>query len=66
MGHAPGMIPSRPMVAVLLAAIVSLAAETVSDPLPPGALLRLGTLRFRCDTEVRDLVYSPDGCLLVA
>ncbi len=35
------------------------------DPLPPGAALRLGTVRFRQAPDIRHIVHSPDGQLLV-
>ena len=35
------------------------------DPLPPGAAMRLGTVRFRQAPMIRHIVYSPDGRLVV-
>jgi WD40 repeat protein len=31
------------------------------DPLPPGAIARLGTMRFQNEEDVKMLVHSPDG-----
>jgi WD40 repeat protein len=38
-------------------------SDAYGDPLPPGALLRLGTVRWRACT--RNLVFLPDGKTLV-
>jgi WD40 repeat protein len=34
------------------------------DPLPPGAAMRLGTVRFRQAASIRHIAYSPDGRLV--
>jgi WD40 repeat protein len=35
--------------------------DRYGDQLPPGAVARLGTLRFRHDGPVQDITYAPDG-----
>ncbi|MGL4551913.1 MAG: WD40 repeat domain-containing protein, partial [Gemmataceae bacterium] len=38
----------------------------LDEPLPPGALLRLGTLRLNLGGSVRSVAFLPDGSRLVA
>jgi RNA polymerase sigma factor (sigma-70 family) len=43
----------------------ALLIDRYGDPLPPGASLRLGTVRFRRDGTINRIVYSPDGKFVV-
>src|SRR5262249_37720014 len=40
--------------------------DAQQDPLPPGALLRLGTTRYRHQDRLCGVVYSPDGKLVAS
>jgi RNA polymerase sigma factor (sigma-70 family) len=39
--------------------------DRYGDPLPRGAVMRLGTVRFRQAPFIRHVVYSPDGQIVV-
>ena len=56
--------------ALLLAAAAGASAaepartDALGDPLPPGAVLRLGTLRWRAGSPIIYLFTLPDGAVL--
>jgi RNA polymerase sigma factor (sigma-70 family) len=42
------------------------ARDALGDPLPPGALLRLGSIRLRHFSTAQCVAYAPDGKLLAS
>jgi RNA polymerase sigma factor (sigma-70 family) len=40
--------------------------DALGDPLPEGAIRRLGTLRFRCGWGINNLLPTPDGKTLIS
>ncbi|HTU90741.1 MAG TPA: sigma-70 family RNA polymerase sigma factor [Gemmataceae bacterium] len=70
-----GQLPQRnspeqpkvsPEAAPAKAAPAPIRKDRFGDPLPPGAIDRLGTVSFRHEGKVRSLVFSPNGEILAA
>lgn len=58
----------RPIVIVLLAVGFAFADERVDlagDPLPQGALARIGTTRYRLGHYFREVFLTPDGSIII-
>ncbi len=64
--------PSLLGLCVVLAGAGSLAGQPAArtdrygDPLPPGAIARLGTIRWRVHDRVLALAYAPDGKTVIS
>src|SRR5262249_29216812 len=58
--------PSAPPPATPARAKQEPRRDRSSDPVPPGAVARLGTLRFRVPGEIEGLAFSPDGKTIAA
>src|SRR5947208_2758487 len=53
-GRSPGPPPPAPA-----------RTDRYGDPLPPGAIARLGSIRWRVDGEQTSVRYAPDGKTLL-
>jgi WD40 repeat protein len=60
--QAPPAPPQKPAAA---AATPAERLDSLGDPLPEAALMRLGTLRFRHPNNAHELALSPDGKTIV-
>lgn len=52
------------LTSVALAPVPDRPSDLYGDPLPPGAIARIGTIRLRNSGEISRLALSPDGKLL--
>ncbi len=61
---APGGPPPTPRQVPPARQEKQLRTDRFGDPLPPGALARLGTVRFRSGLPVAHVAFAPDGKVL--
>ncbi len=63
--HESGQPDPRPAVARISGASQPPRTDRYGDPLPPGAAMRLGTIRFRQFPHIGHIAYSPDDQLVL-
>src|SRR5215467_4210400 len=56
-----GLFAKRAAVLVATAAPPAVRMDLLGDPLPDGALVRVGTVRFRHAATIITVAYAPDG-----
>src|SRR5262249_22647676 len=56
-----GLFATRTAVPPATAAPPAVRSDLLDDPLPDGALARIGTLRFRHCATIVSVAYAPDG-----
>ncbi|HEV3383930.1 MAG TPA: sigma-70 family RNA polymerase sigma factor [Gemmata sp.] len=62
----PPAEPSRPQTPITAADTKPQPTDILGDPLPPGALARLGSARFQHDDMITGIVVSADGKLVAS